>query len=92
MDINEIIKKLNQFNELDPVAAYELCNFRVQASEKLAEADVPFVCGRHSDGYVIGSIGLINGLVFPHVIGAVIDNDKKRVLHFELFYPGEKNA
>lgn len=92
MNINEIIKKLNQFNELDPVAAYELCNVRVRASEKLAEADVPFMCGKHGDGYVIGSIGLINGLVFPHVICAVIDNAEKRVLHFELFETGEKNV
>ena len=92
MDINEIIKKLNQFNELDPVATYELCNFMVPVSEKLAEADVPFICGSRGDGYVIGSLGLINGLVFPNVIAAVIDNNKKRVLHFELFYPGEKNA
>lgn len=85
MDINNVINKLNQFNELDPVAAYELCNFRVPASEKLTGADVPFMCGRYGDGYVIGSIGLINGLVFPHIICAVIDNDKKRVLRFELF-------
>ncbi|QXO61585.1 hypothetical protein [Morganella morganii] len=92
MDINNVINKLNQFNELDPVAAYELCTFMVPVNEKLTADDVPFMCGRRSDGCVIGSIGLINGLVFPHVICAVIDNDEKRVLHFELFELGKKSV
>ena len=85
MNIEEVINKLNMFNEIDPKAAYELFSINVEVNESFAHKDCRFICGIKDDKYIMGVLGVINGLIDDGVICMNIDKQGKSIFYFEKY-------
>lgn len=85
MNIDKVIIKLNELNELDPKATYELFSRYVEVSEKLVQSDCSFVCGKKAEIFAMGLLGVINGLIDNGVIAADIDFKKEKIINFVRF-------
>lgn len=59
----KLVGLLNQLFLIDPVAAENLVNHRVECSKELLSSDVPFICSIDSEGKIqIGIVGFINAM------------------------------
>lgn len=85
MNIDKVINKLNELNKLDPKATYELFTQQVNVDEALAKDDCTFMCGKKDDSFVMGTLGLINGLIYSGIIAMDIDFEEKTVINFIRF-------
>lgn len=89
MNIDKVIHKLNELNKLDPKATYELFTKQVNVNEALTNDDCTFVCGKKGASFVMGTLGLINGLIDSGVIAMDVDFKKEKILKFVKYNKGE---
>lgn len=59
MNVENVVKKLNEAYELDPVAMEALLSFKVPINQQLA-LHGSIKCVPVADGYTIGLLGLLN--------------------------------
>jgi hypothetical protein len=59
---NAIISLLNEINGMDPTVLPALINYRVPCNQALADHPTVQV-GKKTDGYEVGLLGIINGLL-----------------------------
>ncbi|MCW4541393.1 hypothetical protein [Providencia sp. 2024EL-00606] len=89
MNIDKVINKLNELSKLDPKATYELFTKQVNVNEALTKDDCTFMCGKKGDSFVMGTLGLINGLIDGGVIAMDVDFKEEKILKFVKYNKGE---
>ncbi|EOG5604237.1 hypothetical protein ACLE2P_003652 [Providencia stuartii] len=85
MNIDRVILKLNELNELDPKATYELFSKYVVVNEKVAHSGCFFSGGLTVGVFAMGLLSVINGLIDDGLIAADIDFKNEKIIKFVRF-------